>query len=52
MSCLQNEIILENIFEEILDKCYQRNMHLLFCKDELEELAATVTKERWERLYD
>ena len=52
MSCLQNEIILENIFEEILDKCYQRNLHLLFGKDELEELAATLTKERWERLYD
>lgn len=52
MSCLQNEIILENIFEEILDKCYQRNLHLLFGEQELEELAATLTKERWERLYD
>ncbi len=52
MSCLQNEIILENIFEEILDKCYQRNLHLVFGESELEELAATLTKERWERIYD
>ena len=52
MSCLQNEAILENIFDEILEKCYQRNLHLLFGEQELEELAATLTKERWERLYD
>ena len=52
MSCLQNEAILENIFDEILEKCYQRNLHLLFGEKELEEHAATLTKERWERLYD
>ena len=40
MSCLQNEAILENIFDEILEKCYQRNLHLLFGEQELEELAA------------
>ena len=52
MSCLQNEIILENIYEEILEKCYQRNLHLIFGSKELEELAATLTHERFERLYD
>ena len=52
MSCLQNEIILENIFEEILDKCYQRNLHLWFGSEELEKLAADLTQQRFDRIYD
>ena len=48
MSCLQNEMILESIFDEVMAELESKNLNLLFSKEELEETASTITKERFE----
>ena len=48
MSCLQNEILLETLFEEALAELESRNLNLLFSKEELEETAATIAQQRFE----
>ena len=48
MSCLQNEMILESIFDEVMAELESKNLNLLFSKEELEETAATIAQERFE----
>ena len=50
MSCLHNEILLENIFDEVMAELESKNLNLLFSKEELEETASTIAKERFEDL--
>ena len=50
MSCLHNEIILENIFDEVMAELESKNLNLLFSKEELEETASTITQQRFEDL--
>ena len=50
MSCLQNEMILESIFDEVMAELESKNLNLLFSKEELEETASTITQERFEDL--
>ena len=50
MSCLQNEILLETIFEEVLAELESKNLNLLFSKEELEQTASTITQERFNDL--
>ena len=50
MSCLQNEMILENIFDEVMAELESKNLNLLFSKEELEETASTIAQERFEDL--
>ena len=42
MSTLQNEIILENLFEEKMDYLISKNFHLLFGQDDLERVATDL----------
>ena len=49
MSCLQNEIILENIYEEVYSELVDK-FAALFDNTEIEELAEKITKERFEDL--
>ena len=48
MSCLQNEAILENLFEEILSELYIKHKDDVISRKELEEIAATKAQERFE----
>ena len=48
MSCLQNEMILENLFEEILSELYIIHKDDVISRKELEEIAATKAQERFE----
>ena len=50
MSTLQNEVILENIFEEVLEELSAKNFHLLFSQSEINEVAEKITRERFENL--
>ena len=50
MSCLHNEIILENIFDEVMAELESKNLNLLFSKEELEQTASTITQERFNDL--
>ena len=50
MSCLQNEMILENLFEEILSELYIIHKDDVIGRKELEEIAATKAQERFEDL--
>ncbi len=50
MSTLQNEILLENIFEEVLEELTAKNFHLLFGQSEINEVAETITRQRFEDL--
>ena len=47
MSCLQNEMILENLFEEILSELYIIHKDDVISRKELEEIAATKAQERF-----
>ena len=48
MSCLQNEMILENLFEEILSELYIIHKDDVISRKELEEIAATKAQQRFE----
>jgi len=48
MSSLHHEAILETIFDEVMEELESKNFNLLFTKEELEETASTITKERFE----
>ena len=50
MSCLANEILLENIFDEVMAELESKNLNLLFSKEELEQTASTITQERFNDL--
>ena len=50
MSTLQNEVLLETIYEEVLEELSSKNFHLLFSESEINEMAEKVTIERfWDR---
>ena len=50
MSCLQIEVLLETIYEEVLEELSSKNFHLLFSKSEIDEMAEKLTLERfWDR---
>ena len=48
MSSLQNEMILEDLFEEILSELYITHKDDVISRKELEEIAATKGQERFE----
>ena len=51
MSSLRNEAILESIYDEVLEELEAKEQFRpLFTQQELEELATTITKERFEDL--
>ena len=50
MSTIQNEMILENIFDEVMAELESKNLNLLFSKEELEETASTIAQQRFEDL--
>ena len=51
MSCLANEALLETIYEEVLTELEAKEQwRPLFTQEELEELATTIAKERFEDL--
>ena len=51
MSSLRNEAILETIFDEVMLELEQKEQFRpLFTQQELEELASTIAKERFEDL--
>ncbi len=50
MSCLQNEAILENLFEEILSELYIIHKDDVISRKELEEIAAVKAQQRVEDL--
>ena len=51
MSSLRNEALLETIYDEVLEELEQKEQFRpLFTQQELEELATTITKERFEDL--
>ena len=50
MSTLQNEVLLETIYEEVLEELSSKNFHLLFSESEINEMAEKLTLERfWDR---
>tara|TARA_B100000029_G_scaffold213003_2_gene211027 strand:- start:478 stop:636 length:159 start_codon:yes stop_codon:yes gene_type:complete len=50
MSCLQNEMILENLFDEVLAELESKNFHLLFTPAEIEDTASKIAHQRFEDL--
>ena len=48
MSCLQNEAILENLFEEILSELYINHKNDVISRKELEEIASVKAQQRFE----
>ena len=51
MSSLRNEALLETIYDEVLEELEQKEQFRpLFTQEELEELATTIAKERFEDL--
>ena len=51
MSSLRNEALLESIYDEVMLELEQKELFRpLFTQEELEELATTITKERFEDL--
>ena len=50
MSCINNEALLETFFEEILSELYITHKDDVISRKELEELATTIAKERFEDL--
>ena len=48
MSCLQNEAILENLFEEILSELYIIHKDDVISRKELEEIASVKAQQRFE----
>ena len=51
MSCINNEAILETIYEEVLEELEAKEaFRPLFTQEEIEELAAKIAHERFEDL--
>ena len=50
MSCIQNEEILETLFEDILSELYIEFKDVVISRKELEELAATKARQSFEDL--
>ena len=50
MSNINNEMILETLFDEVMAELESKNLNLLFSKEELEETASTITQQRFEDL--
>ena len=51
MSSLRNEALLETIYDEVLEELEQKEQFRpLFTQEELEELATTITQQRFEDL--
>ena len=51
MSCINNEAILETIYEEVLEELEAKEaFRPLLTQEELEEIATTIAKERFEDL--
>ena len=50
MSCIQNEEILETLFEDILSELYIQYKDVVISRKELEELAATKAQQSFEDL--
>tara|TARA_B100000029_G_scaffold513349_1_gene612673 strand:+ start:2657 stop:2815 length:159 start_codon:yes stop_codon:yes gene_type:complete len=50
MSCLQNEMILENLFDEVLGELEAKNFHLLFTQEDMEEVASKIAQSRFDDL--
>jgi len=50
MSNLQNDELLENLFEEAKLSLYRRGMHFIFSKKEIEECAAETARYKFEQL--
>ncbi len=50
MSCLQNEIILENLFEEALEELIKQGFDKMFNQNNLEIIAGNLAKEQFEAL--
>ena len=48
MSCLQYEMILEDLFEEILSELYISHEDDVISRKELEEIAATKAQEQFD----
>tara|TARA_B100000965_G_scaffold74872_1_gene59176 strand:+ start:1334 stop:1492 length:159 start_codon:yes stop_codon:yes gene_type:complete len=48
MSCSQNQMILEDLFEEILSELYITHKDDVISRKELEEIATTITQQRFE----
>jgi len=50
MSNLQNDELLENLFEEAKLSLYRRGMHFIFSKEEIEQCAAETARYKLEEL--
>ena len=51
MSSLRNEAILESIYDEVLEELEAKEQFRpLFTQEELEEIATTITQQRFEDL--
>jgi len=51
MSCLHNEAILETIFDEVMEELEAKEaFNPLLSREELEEIATTITQKRFEDL--
>ena len=50
ITTLQNEVLLETIYEEVLEELSSKNFHLLLSESEINEMAEKLTIERfWDR---
>ena len=50
MSNLQNDELLENLFEEAKLSLYRRGMHFIFSKEKIEECAAETARYKFDEL--
>ena len=50
MSCIQNEIILENLCDEALEELPKQGFDKLFNQENLEIIAGNLAKEQFEAL--
>ncbi len=48
MSCLQNEILLETLFEEALEELTRQGFDKMFSQQHLERMAANLATEMFE----
>jgi len=48
MSNLQNDELLENLFEEAKLSLYRRGMHFIFSKEEIEECATETARYKFD----
>mgnify|MGYP003315785243 FL=1 len=50
MSCIQNEMILEDLFDETVTELIQSGNYLNFDKDVMYSIAERITREKFEDL--